>query len=305
MSSVMVNKEDIKTAIINYLSSTDVAVEQPDIRKIRKAVLQPYDKIMAKKSTQKKIIKELIDELANENIIQIETITASNEDENGTETKEVICLIRKSDKKKRKKQKIIDENFIEVNESPVTITATTTIENQKDTAVIVEEPTNKSKKIKYDFNSTNNNHELSKPEDGPTTILLFYAYSNPPMSRGEQDNAISFCYGKLQELGVTGRLRVAREGFNSTLTGSRDGIRQFTAALRKYSPATFSNTDFKYVDGLPLNQMLKGLKVWPVTEIVTYGFDPAQAPLDKRGVHLTPHEFHEKLTDENTIVIDV
>jgi hypothetical protein len=37
------------------------------------------------------------------------------------------------------------------------------------------------------------------------------------------------------------------------------------------------------VDNLPDNQMLKGLKVWPVTEIVTYGFNYAEAPLHTRG----------------------
>ncbi len=70
-------------------------------------------------------------------------------------------------------------------------------------------------------------------------------------------------------------------------------------------PHVFGNTDFKYVDGLPDNQMLKGLKVWPVSEIVTYGFDPAEARLDMRGVHLTPQQFHNALEEENTVVIDV
>jgi hypothetical protein len=32
-------------------------------------------------------------------------------------------------------------------------------------------------------------------------------------------------------------------------------------------PKTFSNVDFKYVDNQPDNQLLKGLKVWPVTEV--------------------------------------
>lgn len=34
-------------------------------------------------------------------------------------------------------------------------------------------------------------------------------------------------------------------------------------------PSTFSKVDFKYVDGQPDNQLLKGLKVWPVTEVRT------------------------------------
>jgi hypothetical protein len=52
---------------------------------------------------------------------------------------------------------------------------------------------------------------------------------------------------------------------------------------QKFSFETFGHTDFKYVDNLPDNQMLKGLKVWPVTEIVTYGFNYAEAPLHTRG----------------------
>lgn len=59
------------------------------------------------------------------------------------------------------------------------------------------------------------------------------------------------------------------------------------------------------MDGQPDNQLLKGLKVWPVTEIVTYGFNPAEAPLDMRGTHLTPQEFHEALENPNSVVIDV
>jgi len=104
---------------------------------------------------------------------------------------------------------------------------------------------------------------------------------------------------------MTGRLRVGREGFNCTLTGQHDAVREFTSFLRKYDPATFGETDFKYVDKLPDNQLLKGLKVFPVTEIVTYGFDPTDAPLNMRGVHLKPHEFHAAMENPNAVVIDV
>lgn len=93
--------------------------------------------------------------------------------------------------------------------------------------------------------------------DGPVTILLFYAYAVPQMTRAEQDAAIGFCYKTLLENGLTGRLRVAREGFNSTLTGYRDSVRVFTSKLREYAPHVFEGVDFKYVDGLPENQMLK------------------------------------------------
>jgi len=157
-------------------------------------------------------------------------------------------------------------------------------------------------------------HELIIPkhDDPPkppvnldTTILLFYAYCDPPMTRAAQDEMITKCTGVLKGVGVTGRLRVGREGFNATLTGPTAGTRKFTEFLRKTDPATFASTDFKYVDGQSDNKRLKELKVWPVTEIVTYGFDPADAPLNLRGTHLKPREFHKAMEDPNAIMIDV
>lgn len=145
----------------------------------------------------------------------------------------------------------------------------------------------------------------SPAPSGNVSILLFYAYSIPQMSRSEQDAAIAHCYKVLSENNMTGRLRVAREGFNATLTGTRETVRIFTASLRAFAPRTFGSVDFKYVDGLPENQALKGLKVWPVTEIVTYGFNPDDAPLELGGIHLKPQEFHNAMKDPNTVVIDV
>ncbi|KAH8092096.1 hypothetical protein JL720_5677 [Aureococcus anophagefferens] len=51
--------------------------------------------------------------------------------------------------------------------------------------------------------------------------------------------------------------------------------------------------------------MLKGVKCWPVAEIVTYGFDARDAPLDKGGTHLAPADFHRALEDPDAVVIDV
>ena len=105
---------------------------------------------------------------------------------------------------------------------------------------------------------------------GNNSILLFYAYCDPQMTARQQDDAIAHCYGVLKENGVTGRLRIGREGFNATLTGPSNSVRIFTAALRKYDPKTFGATDFKYVDNQPDNQLLKGLKVLPPTTTHTH-----------------------------------
>ena len=144
-------------------------------------------------------------------------------------------------------------------------------------------------------------------EPGPVTIVLFYTYCEGLMSKQRQTAAIKFCVESLKTHGVTGRLRVAREGYNGTLTGPTAGVRAFTKSLETFDAATFGHgrVDFKYVDGLPRNQMLKGIKCWPVAEIVTYGFDARNAPLDKGGTHLAPADFHRALEDPDAVVIDV
>lgn len=64
--------------------------------------------------------------------------------------------------------------------------------------------------------------------------------------------------------------------------------------------------DFKYVDNLPENQLLKGLKVFPVSELVTYGFPHEDvASIESGGKHLSPEEYHEVMTHPNAIMIDV
>ena len=130
---------------------------------------------------------------------------------------------------------------------------------------------------------------------GPTTIVLFYTYCVTLMSKQRQTAAIAFAMESLKANGITGRLRIAREGYNGTLTGPTAGVRAFTKSLETFDFATFGHgrVDFKYVDGLPLSQMLKGIKCWPVAEIVTYGFDTRNAPLSAGGTHLKPADFHK------------
>lgn len=58
--------------------------------------------------------------------------------------------------------------------------------------------------------------------------------------------------------------------------------------FQKMDPKTFSNVDFKYVDGQPDNQLLKGLKVWPVTEVRTAKYGTAKYGTAQYG---TAHTF--------------
>ena len=143
------------------------------------------------------------------------------------------------------------------------------------------------------------------------SLLLFYAYVEPGWTSKQHSDTIKWAEGVLSSQGVTGRLRVSREGFNGTLTGSYEGIRHWTTALRGYYKGYFKNMkdgdDFKYTDNLPLGQAFPKLKVFPVVELVNYGLgvdDPP--PISKHGgVHLPPAEYNAKLKESNTVVIDI
>jgi predicted sulfurtransferase len=47
------------------------------------------------------------------------------------------------------------------------------------------------------------------------------------------------------------------------------------------------------------------LKVFPVSELVTYGFNASVGRLEAGGKHLSPEEYHKQMTHPNTIMVDV
>ena len=79
------------------------------------------------------------------------------------------------------------------------------------------------------------------------TLLLFYAYVEPAWGKpsfasistitititifipdeAKHKSVLEWANGVLTDCGVTGRLRVAKEGFNGTLTGGYDGVRRY------------------------------------------------------------------------------
>ena len=144
------------------------------------------------------------------------------------------------------------------------------------------------------------------PEVGNNTILLFYGYVTPDWNRSEHDGAMEFARETLEWHGCSGRLRVAREGFNGTLTGSYDGIRGFCKAICERWPKAGFDKNFKFVDQQPDSQLLKDMKIIPCTELVTYGFPRnASASITAGGNHLTPAEYHKAMEHPDAVMIDV
>jgi UPF0176 acylphosphatase like domain len=147
----------------------------------------------------------------------------------------------------------------------------------------------------------------SSSEEGGVTLVLFYQYVEPPWSDGHYRLALK----TVERIGrancVLGRMRVAKEGLNCTLTGAPDNVRAFCHALRHWDGAAFNSTEFKLTHDLSPNQAFRELKVIPVTELVHYGLEMDKAPTLQTysGTHLEPVDYHAKLARPDTVVIDV
>lgn len=153
--------------------------------------------------------------------------------------------------------------------------------------------------------SSNQQHQ---PRD--VTLLLFYQYIEPLWNEQEFQTVIQFVEDKGHQYSVTGRMRVAYEGLNCTLTGSFHNVRLWCRALRDYQQGKyFGSTEFKLTDDLPRGQAFPKLHVFKVDELVHYGLDGKNQhsipSIHMTGVHLEPHQYHEKMNESDTVIIDV
>ena len=71
-------------------------------------------------------------------------------------------------------------------------------------------------------------------------------------------------------MNLGGRVRIAREGFNATMSGGYANLRAFAVELGKFD-RLFETTDFKYIDNLSPEKAFKDLRIFPVAELVFYG----------------------------------
>jgi len=160
-------------------------------------------------------------------------------------------------------------------------------------------------------NNSNNNN---------VTLLLFYQYVEPPWDESQYKYAYNYATDEANSRNITGRMRIAKEGMNCTLTGSYTSIREWCSIMRSFDggrpsldPMTntvmteFANTEFKLTDDLPFKQRFPKLHAFEVPELVNYGLAGNRAPpLSKYGgIHLEPNDYHAKMLESNTVIIDV
>lgn len=144
--------------------------------------------------------------------------------------------------KRKLAQKTSEVNEVKDGESSLIASLVASAQKKKKLKVDKEDVVNEKKKTKDKVvekeeedtqdHENDEGNEVLKDEDGNEiswtehqvpggkfTILLFYAYVRPSWTKQQHDHAITFTYQTLLKYGCTGRLRVAREGLNSTLSG--------------------------------------------------------------------------------------
>lgn len=130
------------------------------------------------------------------------------------------------------------------------------------------------------------------------TILLYYKYITIPNPQAIATWQRSLCEG----LHLTGRIILAHEGINGTVGGSDEACQEYINAMNNHE--LFGNIDFKTAQGG--SESFPKLKISIKNEIVRLGVDPSVITTKSTGVHLTPQQTHELLSNkpEDLIILD-
>jgi predicted sulfurtransferase len=124
-----------------------------------------------------------------------------------------------------------------------------------------------------------------QPYDCATiSIALFYQYMSPLWSESRKEDAITFIESRGARCNIGGRIRVAREGINATLSGPSENVQNFITQLKTFD-SRLNGTEYKLIHNLPLDRAFKDLRVLPVKEIVYYGIAPEE-DLGPGGIYL-------------------
>jgi predicted sulfurtransferase len=152
-------------------------------------------------------------------------------------------------------------------------------------------------------------------------LVLLYQYIDPVWTDHRVAHVMEFLVrlGKVRT-NVAGRIRIAPEGLNCTLsaidkvivstgttvpsttisttTTAIEALHHVVYDLQRLDPA-FAQTDFKFIPNLSADRHFSAFNIIPVKELVYYGLPPETAPLPKGGQHVSPRDFHRLLAGEN------
>lgn len=128
------------------------------------------------------------------------------------------------------------------------------------------------------------------------SVLLYYCYANIENPEQFREEHHRFCL----DLNLRGRIIVAEEGLNGTVSGLVGDCEKYMAAV--HADPRFAKTDFKvdYADRMAFQKM--HVRVKP--EIVHSSLKHIK-PYERTGIHLEPEEFKKMKDREDVVILDV
>jgi UPF0176 protein len=133
-------------------------------------------------------------------------------------------------------------------------------------------------------------------QEKPYRILLYYKYVHIEDPAAETEKHRALC----EQLGLKGRIYIAHEGINGTVSGTVEQTNKYIEYMRQHP--LFHDIVFK-IDEYH-KHAFKKLKVKHRKEIVTWRLDKPVDPSKRTGKRLSPKEFYEHLLRDDVIVID-
>ncbi|TMV50658.1 rhodanese-related sulfurtransferase [Paenibacillus mesophilus] len=127
-------------------------------------------------------------------------------------------------------------------------------------------------------------------------ILLFYKYI--PITDAASFAAEHLQYAK--ELGIKGRILIADEGINGTLSGTVEQTERYMADMRR-NPL-FADLVFKIEESD--SHAFKKLFVRHKQELVTLRYERKLDPVTEGGKRLNPKQFHDYMQRDDVIILD-
>ncbi|PLT27490.1 oxygen-dependent tRNA uridine(34) hydroxylase TrhO [Peribacillus deserti] len=130
----------------------------------------------------------------------------------------------------------------------------------------------------------------------PYRVLLYYQYvhiEDPAEFAAEHKE---FC----TELGLMGRILVASEGINGTVSGTIEQTDKYMEKMK--NDPRFADMIFKIDEAE--GHAFKKMKVRARPELVTLRLEDDVNPLEMTGRYLSPSEFREQMEKEDTVLLD-
>ncbi|XP_020860186.1 thiosulfate sulfurtransferase/rhodanese-like domain-containing protein 2 isoform X1 [Phascolarctos cinereus] len=155
-------------------------------------------------------------------------------------------------------------------------------------------PSTSNHQVSVDFPDTSRfklDELMSAQDSNQGVVLLYYCYCDVE----DPEWLCAWQKALCQHLHLTGKVRIATEGINGTVGGSRLATDLYMEAM--LSHPLFKNIlckeDFKTSKGGAY--CFPGLRVGVYEEIVPMGINPNVISYKKPGIHLSPGEFHKEV----------